>query len=421
MFLKISHKRIGFVVAFAILAQISCHTLHNRNQDSRFKPSQAEIFFDKNHHKNFSDYLTQTQQILESHKVFTDVWLREQELDAAMPFEQPPDSHCDFHSDDSPQRGILLLHGLSDTPLAMRDLSNALSKRCFLSRTILLPGHGTRPGDLLTVKRSDWIKAARFGVESLKQQVDEVYIGGFSLGGLLAVYIGLIDPEIDGVLAISPALTLNNLWQLRQSVWLRHLIDWVDKDKPDDYARYESMPTNGLAETYLLTQDLRKQLNEGLSTPPVFMAQSADDPIINTIANQQIFIRHFSHPSSRLLIYSQKPVQAVNSFDHRITYENSYLPNQRITGFSHVSLHIAPQNIHYGVNGDYRNCGASIDRREEDVIRCMKAREPWRGELLNDNTLETLDASARLTFNPRFDELVIHIEEFFRRNTDSTL
>ncbi|MGB0848178.1 MAG: alpha/beta hydrolase [Thiolinea sp.] len=118
-----------------------------------------------------------------------------------------------------------------------------------LARSILLPGHGTRAADLLNVSHTDWLNAARFALKTLKDETDEVYVGGFSLGGLLATRLAVDDPGIRGVFAFSPALALKKGWQLRHTTWLRHIIDWADDDLPDDDARYEAMPMNGLAET----------------------------------------------------------------------------------------------------------------------------------------------------------------------------
>ena len=48
-------------------------------------------------------------------------------------------------------------------------------------------------------------------------------------------------------------------------------------DAPDDYARYEAMPVNATAQTFLLTRELARGLERRRVAVPVFMAQSADD------------------------------------------------------------------------------------------------------------------------------------------------
>ncbi|MEM7023853.1 MAG: hypothetical protein AAF637_14850, partial [Pseudomonadota bacterium] len=104
--------------------------------------------------------------------------------------------------------------------------------------------------------------------------------------------------------------------------------------------------------------------------------------------------------------------------DRRIVYFNSFLPEQRIASFSHLSIHVAPSNGHYGVNGTYRDCGInSGGRPEDDVARCLSAPLPWRGETFIDHPIDPADqaAMARLTFNPRFDDLLNQIDAFLMR------
>ena len=88
-----------------------------------------------------------------------------------MPFELSPSGQCASQRTRVPAKGILLIHGLSDMPFAMHDLPRAFAKRCFLIRVILLPGQGSRAGDLLNVSRTDWLNATGFGLETLKKKL----------------------------------------------------------------------------------------------------------------------------------------------------------------------------------------------------------------------------------------------------------
>ena len=174
--------------------------------------------FEVGQFRDFDDYILQTRKRLERHKLYLDPEQEEIEFAAALPFERAPSEVCSSTSSDRPSRGILLLHGLSDMPLAMSDLAEAFASRCFLVRTILLPGHGTRAGDLLEVTRGDWLEATRFGLETLKEDVDEVFVGGFSLGGLLSLHALSADATVKGAFLFSPALALQNAWLIRYAV-----------------------------------------------------------------------------------------------------------------------------------------------------------------------------------------------------------
>ena len=386
---------------------------------ARLQPSGEGLPFDPDRYRDFDDYVRQTRERLERHKVYMDPDRAGLELAAAMPFERAPAEACPPAAKERPTRGVLLLHGLSDTPLAMRDLADAFAERCFLVRAMLLPGHGTRAGDLLDVTREDWLAATRFGLETLKEDVDQVFVGGFSLGGLLTIHAVLEDATVRGAFLFSPALALRRAWLVGQSVWLRHVLDWLDRDAPDDYARYEAMPVNATAETLLLTRELAQALERRRVTVPVFMAQSADDPVIDVAVNQGYFEHRFSHPGSRLVVYRRDPREGTGPGDARVSYRNSFLPEQRIAGFSHQTIHIAPANTHYGTYGDYRSCGQASGESAEAVARCLAAPHPWRGETVGESRTAIPDAEpmARLTYNPRFGELLEQVDEFLTANS----
>ena len=387
--------------------------------DARFQPSGEGLPFDPGRYRDFDDYVLQTRERLQRHKVYMDPHRTDMELAAATPFERAPAAGCPSPARNRSSRGVLLVHGLSDMPLAMQDLADAFAARCFVVRTILLPGHGTRAGDLLDVTHGDWLAATRFGLETLKGDVDEVFVGGFSLGGLLAMHAVLEDATVRGAFLFSPALALESSWLIRQSLWLRHVLDWLDRDEPDDYARYEAMPVNAMAETFLLVRKLTRLLEQRFVDVPVFMAMSADDSVIDVAVNRDYFTDRFSHPGSRLGVYRRDPREGTDPNDARISYSNSFLPGQRIAGFSHLSVHIAPANAHYGTHGDYRNCGQASGERAEVVARCLDATHPWRGEVFGDNRAGIPDGTpvARLTYNPRFDELLEQVDEFLTVNS----
>ncbi len=414
----------GVLVAFGLVVAsqsfaVAASSGSPNAADARLQPSGEGLPFEPGRYRDFDDYVLQTRERLERHKVYMDPQRAGMELAAATPFERAPGAGCPPAASERPSRGVLLLHGLSDMPLAVRDLADVFAARCFMVRAMLLPGHGTRAGDLLDVTQEDWLAATRFGLKTLQEDVEEVFVGGFSLGGLLSVHAVLEDATLRGAFVFSPALALERAWLVRQSVWLRHLVDWLDRDAPDDYARYEAMPVNATAETYLLTRQLALRLERRRVDLPVFMALSDDDPVIDVTVSRGYFERHFSHPGSRLVVYRRDPGEGTDPVDVRISYRNSFLPEQRIAGFSHQSVHIAPANAHYGANGDYRSCGQASGESAEAVARCLAAPHPWRGEVFDDNRAAIPGGApvARLTYNPRFGELLEQVDEFLVANS----
>ena len=67
------------------------------------------------------------------------------------PFELAPERRrCGRPADGGYEKAALLIHDLGGTSYEMRDVARAFADACYLVRAILLPGHGTVPGDLLT-------------------------------------------------------------------------------------------------------------------------------------------------------------------------------------------------------------------------------------------------------------------------------
>ena len=64
---------------------------------------------------------------------------------------------------------------------------------------------------------------------------------------------------------------------------------------------------NATAETFLLTRKLKRLLQRRRVAAPVFMALSADDPVIDVAATRGYFENRFSHPGSRLVVYRRDP------------------------------------------------------------------------------------------------------------------
>jgi len=80
---------------------------------------------------------------------------------------------------------LLLLHGFTSHPLlALGPLPEVLRKAGFGVSQPTLPGHGTRPEDLLRVRWRDWLEAAQGTYPKLPEPKGMI---GLSMGALLAL------------------------------------------------------------------------------------------------------------------------------------------------------------------------------------------------------------------------------------------
>ena len=90
---------------------------------------------------------------------------------------------------DKPVTGVLLIHGMSDSPYSMRSIGQLLHDRGAYVIGMRVPGHGQAPSGLLDTEWEDMAAAVRLAVSELEDKSAGVplYIVGYSNGGALAV------------------------------------------------------------------------------------------------------------------------------------------------------------------------------------------------------------------------------------------
>ncbi len=94
---------------------------------------------------------------------------------------------------DTPLGGVLLLHGMSDSPYSLRALGETLNQRGQWVIGLRLPGHGTVPSGIANVRQEDMAAAVRLGMAHLASKVGSksIHIVGYSTGAPLALDFAL--------------------------------------------------------------------------------------------------------------------------------------------------------------------------------------------------------------------------------------
>jgi len=104
--------------------------------------------------------------------------------------------------------GVLLIHGFTGTPSEMRFLGEFLRDKGYTVKGILLKGHGTTLDDMRKCSYRDWIRGTVEGYKSLKQECDEGFAVGLSMGGLLSLYLAR-NYDIKGAAALSTPIRIH--------------------------------------------------------------------------------------------------------------------------------------------------------------------------------------------------------------------
>ena len=194
---------------------------------------------------------------------------------------------------------VLLVHGLKDSPYYMRTLADVFYEAGYNVVGLLLPGHGTKPEDLLSVRLEQWQDEVRYGLGIARELGETVSLAGFSTGGALeldalaANYRGPDPAPIRDLLLFSPAIKIANrkaelacLPGVRQVMERTH--PWSgDAAAPEDSPyKYRKLALNAVCELGELTlrnavraPALRRDIREhGIG---VFAVESAADTTID--------------------------------------------------------------------------------------------------------------------------------------------
>ena len=95
--------------------------------------------------------------------------------------------------------GILLIHGLTGTPSEMRDVARGLNNAGYTVHCVQLAGHCGNVDDLIATGWRDWYQSVIDAAENLRREVDNLFVGGLSMGAVLALKYAS-DYPVSGVL-----------------------------------------------------------------------------------------------------------------------------------------------------------------------------------------------------------------------------
>jgi alpha-beta hydrolase superfamily lysophospholipase len=208
------------------------------------------------------------------------------------------------HPSQSPRAGVLLLHGLSDSPYSMRALGERLAAEQAWVVGLRVPGHGTAPSGLVTVRWQDMAAAVVLAVRHLRGAVGDapLYLVGYSNGGALAVEYALSAladaslPRPQGIVLLSPEIGVAKAaalasWQARLGRVLGlDKLAWTSIEPEYDTFKYNSFATNAAALAYQLTVRIQEQLaaldraGKLAEMPLVLAFQSAVDATVTAPA-----------------------------------------------------------------------------------------------------------------------------------------
>ena len=183
------------------------------------------------------------------------------------------------------QTGILLIHGFTASPSEMSYLGTYLNERDLSVSAPLLPGHGTTAEDANRYRWQHWANHLTIAFAELQDRCSSIFIGGFSAGALLALYLAARLGQINGVLTYAPAIKASNKKLILAPVikyFRRTVPKPADIDMYPDVASvrwaYDDYPASGAHELSRLQREVKSSLPE-VTAPLLVIYSTADETV----------------------------------------------------------------------------------------------------------------------------------------------
>jgi len=236
---------------------------------------------------------------------------------------------------EAPVGGVLMLHGLTDSPYSMRSMAELFHTKDFYVLVLRLPGHGTVPGALRHVRSEDWqavIEPAARHVRAVIDDEQPFLMVGYSNGGALAVDYSmnaLIDDSLplpDRLVLMSPAIgvapyAMFAKWHKSLS-WLTFFekFQWQSVLPEYDPYKYNSFPKSAGHETYALTRTVQEKLSRLGSAqtstrfPPVMAFVPLVDATVTTADTIRHLFQRLNRPEDELVLYDINRFSRIDPF-----------------------------------------------------------------------------------------------------------
>lgn len=208
----------------------------------------------------------------------------------------------------------LLLHGFAGSPAEVRPLAESLAAHGITVRVPLLPGHGTTPEDLRRTRWPQWVRAAEIELADLQSRYGQVHVAGFSMGGLLALYLAAHRP-VASVVTLSCPIKLADWRQILVPLARYFVKDYPARISNPELATqldsYDRFPMDAIHSLLRLARQVRKDLPR--VTAPLMALQGDRDRWIAPDSGEYILAN---------VSTSAKTLQRFPGRNHLITLEH---------------------------------------------------------------------------------------------------
>lgn len=211
--------------------------------------------------------------------------------------------------------GVLLIHGFTGGPFEVEPFADYLADHTdWIIEIPTLPGHGEKLA-LGEQSAEVWMMEAELALKRLKTKVDRVIIVGFSMGGLIALYLSM-RYKVDRLVLLSAAVKYISPAQMGEEVRnaMRDIVTGqIDKNAGFHLYEYKlrNTPLRSAVEFLRVVKTVEPYYH--LIDLPVFIVQGDKDGVVPSTAAEHIYDRlgsgekHLYHSETgrHLICYSE--------------------------------------------------------------------------------------------------------------------
>ena len=246
--------------------------------------------------------------------------------------------------------GVLLIHGLTGTPAEMRFVGKGLHRAGYSVLGMQLAGHCGSEEDLLKTGWRDWYHSVTEAADRLAGKVDRMFVGGLSMGAILALKLAADRPRQVQGLALYGTTFAYDGWTIPPIAKLSFMLPLAMKlgigrkkkfmEKPPYGIKCERVrqriagsmlegdsaagglpgnPWPSLAEFYRLSSRVRRQLDQVRA--PCLVVHSANDDVAS-VRNARIVEQRVPAEVETMLLHDSYHMVTVDQ-EHRKVIERS--------------------------------------------------------------------------------------------------
>ena len=222
--------------------------------------------------------------------------------------------------------GVVLVHGFTGSPAAMRPWAEFLNARGYSVRVPLLPGHGTKPTDLNEVQWPEWPAKVKAEIAELQKHCSQVFVAGLSMGGGTTLHVAAeLGDELSGIILVNPMIHVRGIsptlaFAISRVVKFGKSVGNDIKRKGVTEYSYDKMPYRGIHQLLTMLQLTRAALP--LVKVPMQLFHSIDDHTL-PVSNTEIIMREVgSTNKSRIELLNSFHVATLDH-DSELIFANS--------------------------------------------------------------------------------------------------